>query len=67
MSHTTKAVLVLGVALVAGALVQQKVQAAATELGVSHLELALLGAAAGALVRRAARRRPAPALAPRTV
>lgn len=56
MGNTGRSVVLLGAALVVGAVLEQVVQDEATAIGLSDTELMLLGAGAGALVRRAARR-----------
>ncbi len=53
MDKNPKAVVVLFAALVAGVLLQQLVDAEASTLGLTTVELALLATAAGAATRRA--------------
>jgi hypothetical protein len=64
MNPTAKTLVVLGVALLAGALAQQVIDDESTELGLSKIELSLLGSGAGAVTRRmvreASRRRSSP-------
>lgn len=52
MSNRDKAILVLIVMLAVGAIAQQVAQMEAAALGMTAFELALLGAAAGAVARR---------------
>lgn len=56
MDSDARAIMLLASALIIGAILEQVVQDEATAIGLSDTELMLLGAGAGALVRRAARR-----------
>ena len=54
--QTAKALCLLGVASVVGGLAQQALNDESTELGLSKIELSLIGAGLGALVRRRVRK-----------